>query len=80
MLLNFRKATQLLAFEVFLFAPAAFAHGVQYDNIAFATRGVPLPNPTVTVCTNTGSDQPCMPLAMVYTNATLRRVPQTLCL
>lgn len=53
------KRIVLFALSCALTAVAASAQGVRYDNIAFATRGVPLPNPTVSVS------------ATVYINSTL---------
>lgn len=57
--MTLRKLAKLLFVTGLLFGPSAFAQGVRVDNVAYATRGVPLPNPTVTVS------------ATVYSNAAL---------
>jgi hypothetical protein len=52
-------------------APCAGAQGSRKDDIVFGPGGHPVAGATVRVCQATATGTPCMPLATVYTDATL---------
>src|SRR5258708_36182139 len=49
----------------------AHAQGTRKDDIVFNSRGVPLAGATVRVCAMPASGQPCTPLALIYSDASL---------
>src|SRR5580704_13637815 len=49
----------------------AHGQGSRKDDIVFNTRGVPLAGATVRVCAMPASGQPCVPLALIYSDAGL---------
>src|SRR5260370_13864056 len=49
----------------------AHAQGSRKDDIVFNSRGVPLAGATVRVCIMPASGQPCTPLALIYSDASL---------
>src|SRR5216683_7961738 len=49
----------------------ARAQGSRKDDIVFNSRGTPLAGATVRVCAMPASGQPCMPLALIYSDAGL---------
>jgi len=49
----------------------ARAQGSRKDDIVFNSRGIPLARATVRVCAMPASGQPCTPLALIYSDATL---------
>ena len=52
-------------------APCVRAQGSRKDDIVFGPSGHPVAGATVRVCQATATGTPCMPLATVYTDATL---------
>jgi len=49
----------------------AHAQGSRKDDIVFNSRGIPLAGATVRVCAMPASGQPCLPLALIYSDAAL---------
>jgi hypothetical protein len=49
----------------------AHAQGSRKDDIVFNSRGIPLAGATIRVCAMPASGQPCMPLALIYSDAAL---------
>ena len=52
-------------------APGARGQGSRKDDIVLNARGLPLAGATVRVCAMPASDQPCTPLALIYSDAAL---------
>src|SRR5229473_278647 len=49
----------------------AQAQGSRKDDIVFNSRGIPLAGATIRVCAMPASGQPCMPLALIYSDSAL---------
>src|SRR5436309_8677248 len=47
------------------------AQAARKDDIVFNSRGIPLAGATVRVCAMPASGQPCLPLALIYSDAAL---------
>jgi hypothetical protein len=66
-----KKTTVAATLAFACLAAAAGAQGSRKDDIVFGPSGHPIAGATVRICQPTATGIPCMPLATIYTDATL---------
>ncbi|HWZ96911.1 MAG TPA: hypothetical protein VN025_04050 [Candidatus Dormibacteraeota bacterium] len=68
MAMGFLWVVLALMFHAWPMVPVAKGQGTRKDDIVFNSRGVPLAGATVRVCAMPASGQPCVPLALIYSD------------
>src|SRR6185437_15439549 len=75
--MNVTRKLIFLCVCLLLAAVGTFAqNGARYDNIVLDPAGHPIGGVTITVCTSSGTGQPCTPTTSIYQDSALQ-VPKS---